>query len=136
MSYADQVWYNSFSTSKLSYWESKILICLSRDLLFKWLNSVSDFLMLWVLMFTLNDIHTAHRVPSRNSSSISLKPIICKFVRRIAREDVMSHRREINQANPTAVGINNGDLSNADILDHLTPKAQELLFKAKIFKNR
>ena len=101
MSYADQVWYNSFRTSKLSYWESKILICLSRDLLFKWLNSVSDFLMLWVLMFTLNDIHT-----------------------------------EINQANPTAVGINNGDLSNADILDHLTPKAQELLFKAKIFKNR
>ena len=88
--------------------------------------------MLWVLMFTLNDIHTAHRVPSRNSSSISLKPIICKFVRRIAREDVMAHRREINQA----VGINNGDLSNADILDHLTPKAQELLFKAKIFKNR
>ena len=48
----------------------------------------------------------------------------------------MSHRREINQANPTAVGINNGDLSNADILDHLIPKAQELLFKAKIFKNR
>ena len=92
--------------------------------------------MLWVLMFTLNDIHTAHRVPSRNSSSISLKPITCKFVRRIAREDVMSHRREINQANPTAVGISNGDLSNADILDHLTPKAQELLFKAKIFKNR
>ena len=73
-------------------------------------------------MFTLNDIHTAHR----NSLRLAW----------IAREDVMSHRREINQATPTAVGINNGDLLNADILDHLTPKAQELLFKAKNFKNR
>ena len=85
---------------------------------------------------TLNDIDTAHRVPSRNSSSNDPKPIICKFVRRIAREEVMSHRREVSNVDPTAVGVNVGDLSNAMILDHLTPKAQELLSEAKRFKTR
>ena len=67
---------------------------------------------------------------------IAQNPIIFKFVQRIAREDVMSCRREITQASPTAASINNGDLSNALILDHLTPKAQELLFEAKNLKNR
>ena len=57
-------------------------------------------------------------------------------MQRIAREDVMSCRREINQASPTATSINNSDLSNALIFDHLTPKAQELLFEAKNLKNR
>ena len=67
---------------------------------------------------------------------IAQNPIIFKFVQRIAREDVMSCRREITQASPTATSINNSDLSNALILDHLTPKAQELLFEAKNLKNR
>ena len=57
-------------------------------------------------------------------------------MQQIAREDVMSCRREITQASPTAASINNSDLSNALILDHLTPKAQELLFEAKNLKNR
>ena len=57
-------------------------------------------------------------------------------MQRIAREDVMSCRQEITQASPTATSINNSDLSNAHILDHLTPKAQELLFEAKNLKNR
>ena len=84
---------------------------------------------------TLNDIYIAHRVPTRNASSNGSKPIICKFVRRIAREEVISHRREITQVDPAAVGLD-GDLSNAMILDHLTPKAQELLSEAKKFKTR
>ena len=67
---------------------------------------------------------------------IAQNPIIFEFVQWITREDVMSCRREITQASPIATSINNGDLSNALILDHLTPKAQELLFEAKNLKNR
>ena len=50
----------------------------------------------------------------------------------------MSHRREVSNVDPTAVGVNVnvGDLSNAMILDHLTPKAEELLSEAKRFKTR
>ena len=46
----------------------------------------------------------------------------------------MSHRREINQANPTAIGINNGDLLNADILDHLTQKLRSYYLKPKTLR--
>ena len=45
----------------------------------------------------------------------------------------MSHRRQITEVNPTAVGLD-GDLPNAMILDDLTPKAQELFSEAKKFK--
>ena len=80
---------------------------------------------------TLNDTDTTHRVPSWNSSLNSPKP----YNFRICATN-HSCRREITQASPTAASINNGDLSNALILDHLTPKAQELLFEAKNLKNR
>ena len=47
----------------------------------------------------------------------------------------MSHRRQITEVDPTAVGLD-GDLPNAMILDDLTPKAQELFSEAKKFKTR
>ena len=37
---------------------------------------------------------------------------------------------------PKAIGFNDRDLSNAIILDHLTPKPQERLCEAKRFKAR
>ena len=52
---------------------------------------------------TLNDIDTAHRIPTRNSSSNNLKTIICKFVRRISREEVLLHRRVITEVDPKVV---------------------------------
>ena len=42
----------------------------------------------------------------------------------------MSHRRVITEVDPKVVGFNDGDLSNAIILDHLTPKTRELLSEA------
>ena len=38
---------------------------------------------------SLQNIDTAHRVATRNPDSNQAKPIICKFVRRLAREQVM-----------------------------------------------
>ena len=42
---------------------------------------------------SINDIDTAHRVPGRNNSSQDPrpKPIICKFVRRLARDKVIAN---------------------------------------------
>ena len=41
---------------------------------------------------TLQDIDIAHRVPTRKRNA-GPKPVICKIVRRHAKEDVMSNRR-------------------------------------------
>ena len=43
---------------------------------------------------TKYDIDIAHRVPSRNPKSI-----ICKLIRRLARDDVMSLRQEARNSN-------------------------------------
>ena len=42
----------------------------------------------------------------------------------------MSHRQEITEVDPTAGGLD-GDISNAMILDHLAPKAQEFYPKPR-----
>ena len=42
---------------------------------------------------TGQDIDIAHLVPS--GSDFGPKPIICKFVRRLAKENVINHRREV-----------------------------------------
>ena len=51
---------------------------------------------------TGQDIDTAHRVQSR--SDIGPKLIICKFVRRLAKENVMNHRREVESISPSTLG--------------------------------
>ena len=43
---------------------------------------------------TINNIDIAHRVSFRDSSHSEPKPIICKFVRRLARNNIMAVRRE------------------------------------------
>ena len=83
---------------------------------------------------SINDIDIAHRVPARNATN-GPKPInICRFLRRLIRE-VMSRRREISRVDPKDVSLgDSAELSNSMVLDHLTPKVQELLAEAKKFK--
>jgi chromosome segregation ATPase len=72
----------------------------------------------------MEDIDIAHRVPSRNQDNRP-RPIICKFVRRIVKDDVMKRQREIPKVNSTA-----------RIFDHLTPKQQNILYESKKFKEQ
>ena len=82
---------------------------------------------------TIQDIDIAHRVPTRKQRSP--RPIICKFTMRIAREKVMEKRRDICKVSTTNIGLS-GDslLAEAIILDHLTPKNQQLLSDTKVFQ--
>ena len=59
---------------------------------------------LWAVTITINDTDVAHRVPARNATN-GPKPIICRFVRRLIREEVMSRRREISRVDPKDVGF-------------------------------
>ena len=47
---------------------------------------------------TLQDIDIAHRVPTRKRNA-DPKPVICKFVRRLAKKDVMSNHRQLRDIN-------------------------------------
>lgn len=86
---------------------------------------------------TINDIDIAHRVSFRDSSRSEPKPIICKFVRRLARNNVMAVRREASSVAAQDVGLEESqDMSKILILDHLTPRMQELYGNAKSFKSR
>ena len=79
------------------------------------------------------DIDIAHRVQSR--SDIGPKPIICKFVRRLAKENVMNHRREVESISLSTLGYSSETfLEQAKIYDHLTPRLQHLLSEANKFK--
>lgn len=85
---------------------------------------------------TVNDIDTVHRVPSRNSNG-KPKPIVCRFVRRLAKDMVMSVRKDICRVNPAAAGLpEDSSLSTARIFDHLSPRMQTVLFEAKKFKEQ
>ena len=82
---------------------------------------------------SLTDIDIAHRVKPRNPSNRP-KPIICKFIRRLAREEVVKRRTAIP---PREIGLSDAVvLTNAKIVDHPTPSAQELFEAAKSFKEQ
>ena len=51
------------------------------------------------------EIDTAHRVPTRSDRGSGPKPIICKFVRGLAKERVMECRNDVINVNPTATGL-------------------------------
>ena len=83
---------------------------------------------------SLQDIDIAHRVPSRQASN---KPdaIVCKFVRRLAREEVLSKRRATNE--PSDLGMApHLAVNHIRLYEHLTPSLQQLLFEAKSFQTR
>ena len=83
-----------------------------------------------------SDIDIIHRVPSRQQNGAP-KPIICKFVRRLAKASVMETRQSAPQVNPSNIGLSaDSVLDRVRIFDHLIPKKQHLLFEAERFKEQ
>ena len=93
-----------------------------------------------------SDIDIAYRAPTRNqngrrrqaSQLLSNPSIICKFTRRIIRDDVLSKRRKSNRLLPVNFGLQseNDMHMRISIFSHLTPRLQELLYLAKTFKEQ
>ena len=82
------------------------------------------------------DIDIAHCVSTRNKSE-GPKPVVHKFVRRLAKGKVMEVRQRASQVNLTSIGLSaDSELRGARIFDHLTPKKQNLLFEVKKFKEQ
>ena len=83
---------------------------------------------------SISDVDIAHRVPSRNQSNRS-NAIICKFVRRIAKEKVLAVRKQTSNVQPEQLQLPMATkLDNLQIYQHLTPRLQELLFEANKYK--
>ena len=71
----------------------------------------------------------------RDTSRMGQKPIVCKFIRRLTRNEVMSKRKEGRSVDPSPIGLHEGtDISNVLLLAHLTPRLQQLYSDAKEFK--
>ena len=84
---------------------------------------------------SIRDIDIAHRVSFRDTSRMGPKPIVCKFIRRLARNEVISKRKEGRSVDPSTIGLHKGaDMSSVLLLDHLTPRLQQLYSDAKEFK--
>lgn len=79
---------------------------------------------------SLQDIDIAHRVTPRDPKKTP--PIICKFTRRIAKEDVMSCKGNLREVNFALTDLKTEGRVN--IYDHLTPKAQMLFNQTKKFQ--
>ena len=76
----------------------------------------------------IHDIDMAHRVPTREAHG-GPKPIVCKFVRRLARTKVINLRNESHNLRPANLGLAEGvNLSNVRIFDHLTPRMQSIFY--------
>jgi len=85
---------------------------------------------------SLPDIDIPHRVSTRRERN-GPKPVICKFVRRMAKGKVMEVCKRGAEVNPTSIGLSaDTELNGVRIFDHLTPKKQKLLFEAKKLKER
>ena len=74
---------------------------------------------------SINGIHIARRVPARKPSNRP-NAVICKFVRRLAKEKVMTARRAVRNINIQQLGFSSGiDVTNPNNYDHLTPSFQQ-----------
>ena len=79
----------------------------------------------------LSDIDIAHRVPSRQQNGAP-KPVICKFVRRLAKASVMETRQSASQVNPSNIGLSaDSVLDRIRFFDHLTPKNNTCCLKRR-----
>ena len=78
----------------------------------------------------------AHRVPIINNNG-KPKPIVCKFVRRLPKDMVMSVRKDICRVNLAAAGLPEDSLLRAArIFNQLSPRMQTVLFETKNFKEQ
>lgn len=82
----------------------------------------------------MQDIDIAHRVPAKSAQSNRPNPIICKFVRPLAKEKVMSARRATSNVVAADLDLTPGSITHIGIYDHLTPRLQNLLYEANRFK--
>ena len=80
---------------------------------------------------TLQSIDIAHRVPAKLAQASRPNPIICKFVRRLAKEKVMSARRTTNDVVVVDLDLTPSSISHIGIYDHLIPRLQDLRYEAK-----
>ena len=84
-----------------------------------------------------NDIDIAHRLNSRRSDSHYPRPIVCKFIRRLAKEEVMAHRNETSNLNPDDLHLSaDFHTENIRIHEHLIPRLQQLLSQANKLKSK
>ena len=81
----------------------------------------------------LHEIDIAHRVPGRQPTN-KPKAIICKFVRRLTKDRVMSLWREAFNLRPEDLGFDAEQICQIRVYDHLTSKTQDLLFQASFCK--
>ena len=84
------------------------------------------------------DIDVAHRVPARTQDGRrrGILPIICKFTRRMVRDEVLFKRRNCNHLLPATFGLNPENEVRISIFSHLTPRLQELFYLAKSVKEQ
>lgn len=84
---------------------------------------------------TIHDIDIAHRVPPRSPSN---KPnaIICRFVRRLAKNEVLAKKKFVLGMSPDEIGFDSTmSVRDIKIFEHLSPRQQTLYYEAKQFKN-
>ena len=84
---------------------------------------------------SLQDIDIAHRIPARRQTDRP-SAIVCKFVRRLAKQKVMAARSRVCNVQASQFGFSHDmDVGHLNIYDHLTPRLQQLLFEAKKFQS-
>ena len=80
------------------------------------------------------DIDIAHRVRSRVSSNRP-NPMICRFVRRLARNRVIACRKSVSNVTSNQLGFDSSiSLEGLAVFEHLSPRQQSLFNEAKTFK--
>ena len=83
------------------------------------------------------DIDIAHRVTPPHATEGRPKPIVCKFTRRLAREQVLALRKEVTNIIPSSISLREQDsMESAGIFDHLSPRLRNSLSEARKFKER
>ena len=84
---------------------------------------------------TINDIDIAHCVPNRRRNSASPPTIICKFTRRLAKEQFMAVRKHASKLTPADLDLATVfPTSKILLFDHLTPKMQDFLQSCKRYQ--
>ena len=72
---------------------------------------------------------TAYRVPTRNIGNGGPRPIICRVIRRLSKDNVMNQRRNASRVDWSAVGLSEeASLSAVRNFDHLTLRMHKVLF--------
>jgi len=83
------------------------------------------------VQITLNDISISHRLPSRRRST---PHIIAKFTNRRTKDLIYQNKGKLRSRSSSDIGYANTD-NELYINESLTPRAKELYFKVREFRN-